>query len=32
MELLTRTGLDWKHKYPNVVAAISKLPVKAAYI
>jgi len=30
--LLTRTGLDWTDKYPAVVAALSHLPVKAAYL
>ena len=31
-QLLTRTGLDWTDKYPAVVAALSNLPVKAAYL
>ena len=31
-QLLTRTGLDWTDKYPAVVAALSHLPVKAAYL
>jgi ATP-dependent DNA ligase len=30
--LLTRTGLDWTDKYPAVVAALSDLPVKTAYL
>src|SRR5205807_2937025 len=25
--LLTRTGLDWTHKYPAIIAALSVLPV-----
>jgi bifunctional non-homologous end joining protein LigD len=31
-QLLTRTGLDWTDKYPAVVAALSHLPVRAAYL
>ena len=31
-QLLTRTGLDWTDKYPSVIAALSKLNVKTAYI
>jgi ATP-dependent DNA ligase len=31
-QLLTRTGLDWTDKYPSVVAALSNLNVKTAYI
>jgi ATP-dependent DNA ligase len=31
-QLLTRTGLDWTDKYPAVVAALSNLQVKAAYL
>jgi DNA ligase D-like protein (predicted ligase) len=30
--LLTRTGLDWTHKYPAIVEAIAELPVKTAYL
>lgn len=30
--LLTRSGLDWSSKYPETVAALSKLPVESAYI
>jgi DNA ligase D-like protein (predicted ligase) len=30
--LLTRTGLDWTGKYPSVVAALSKVRAKAAYL
>jgi ATP-dependent DNA ligase len=32
VQLLTRTGLDWSDKYPSVVAALAKLPVKSAYL
>jgi hypothetical protein len=32
VQLLTRTGLDWSDKYPAVVAALAKLPAKAAYL
>ena len=31
-QLLTRTGLDWTHKYPSVVAALANLSVKTAYL
>ena len=31
-QLLTRTGLDWTGKYPSVVAALAKVPTKAAYL
>jgi bifunctional non-homologous end joining protein LigD len=31
-QLLTRTGLDWTHKYPPIVSALSSLPVKEAYL
>jgi ATP-dependent DNA ligase len=30
--LLTRTGLDWTHKYPPIAAALSVLPVDQAYL
>jgi ATP-dependent DNA ligase len=30
--LLTRTGLDWTHKYRPIAAALSKLPVEQAYL
>jgi ATP-dependent DNA ligase len=29
-QLLTRTGLDWTHKYAPVASALSSLPVKEA--
>jgi bifunctional non-homologous end joining protein LigD len=32
VQLLTRTGLDWTHKYPSIAAALSVLPVKQAYL
>jgi ATP-dependent DNA ligase len=32
VRLLTRTGLDWTHKYRPIAAALSKLPVKQAYL
>ncbi len=31
-QLLTRTGLDWTHKYPSIAAALSVLPAKQAYL
>jgi DNA ligase D-like protein (predicted ligase) len=31
-ELLTRTGLDWTHKYPLIAAALSVLPAGQAYL
>src|ERR1700738_3326599 len=31
-QLLTRTGLDWTHKYPSIAAAVPVLPVKQAYL
>ena len=30
--LLTRTGLDWTHKYRAIAAALSALPAKQAYL
>src|SRR5271166_4074406 len=30
--LLTRTGLDWTHKYPAIATAISSLPAWQAYL
>ena len=30
--LLTRTGLDWTHKYPAVAAALASLPARQAYL
>ena len=31
-QLLTRTGVDWTHKHPRVVSALSLLPVQQAYV
>src|SRR5712671_7486283 len=30
-QLLTRTGLDWTHKYPPIAAALFVLPLQQAY-
>jgi bifunctional non-homologous end joining protein LigD len=30
--LLTRTGLDWSEKYPNVISALANLKAKIAYL
>src|SRR3954469_5275816 len=32
VRLLTRTGLDWTHKYPAIASAVSDLPARQAYI
>ena len=32
VKLLTRTGLDWTHKYPGIAAAASSLPARRAYL
>src|SRR5712671_907179 len=32
VQLLTRTGLDWTHKYTPIASALSSLPVKEAYL
>jgi DNA ligase D-like protein (predicted ligase) len=31
-QLLTRTGLDWTNKYPSVIAALSNMNVKTAFL
>src|SRR5438132_8021710 len=31
VRLLTRTGLDWTHKYPPIAAAVTSLPARQAY-
>src|ERR1700737_3698485 len=31
-QLLTRTGLDWTHKYHPIATALSALPAKQAYL
>ena len=30
--LLTRTGLDWTHKYPAIAKAVAALPATQAYL
>jgi ATP-dependent DNA ligase len=32
VRLLTRTGLDWTHKYPPIAAAVAALPARQAYL
>jgi ATP-dependent DNA ligase len=32
VRLLTRTGLDWTHKYPEIAAAVASLPAREAYL
>jgi ATP-dependent DNA ligase len=32
VRLLTRTGLDWTHKYPAIAAAAASLPAREAYL
>jgi ATP-dependent DNA ligase len=32
IQLLTRTGLDWTHKYPSTAAALAVLSAKQAYL
>ena len=32
VRLLTRTGLDWTHKYPAIAAAVSALGARQAYL
>jgi bifunctional non-homologous end joining protein LigD len=32
VKLLTRTGLDWTHKYPPIAAAVASLPATQAYL
>src|SRR5215471_19080246 len=32
VKLLTRTGLDWTHKYPAIAAALSTLGARQAYL
>jgi DNA ligase D-like protein (predicted ligase) len=32
VKLLTRTGLDWTHKYPAIAAAVSSLGARQAYL
>jgi len=32
VRLLTRTGLDWTHKYPTIAAAVASLPARETYL
>jgi ATP-dependent DNA ligase len=32
VKLLTRTGLDWTHKYPAIAKAVAELPARQAYL
>jgi bifunctional non-homologous end joining protein LigD len=32
VKLLTRKGLDWAHKFPNIATAVAKLPAETAMI
>src|ERR1700732_4831025 len=32
VRLLTRTGLDWTHKYPAITSAVASLPARQAYL
>lgn len=32
VRLLTRTGLDWKHKYPAIAVAVASLGDRQAYL
>jgi ATP-dependent DNA ligase len=32
VRLLTRTGLDWTHKYPAIAAAVGALPAAQVYL
>src|ERR1700730_7945126 len=32
VKLLTRTGLDWTHKYPPIAAAVASLGARQAYL
>jgi ATP-dependent DNA ligase len=32
VRLLTRTGLDWTHKYPTLAASVSSLGASQAYL
>jgi ATP-dependent DNA ligase len=32
IKLLTRTGLDWSHRYRSTIEALRSLPAKAAYL
>jgi ATP-dependent DNA ligase len=32
INLLTRTGLNWSHRYRSTIEALRSLPVKSAYL
>ena len=32
IKLLTRTGLDWSHRYERTIQALHALPAKSAYL
>ena len=32
VRLLTRTGLDWTHKYPAIASAVASLLAREAYL
>ena len=32
VRLLTRNGLDWTHKYPQIATAVAALPARRAYL
>jgi hypothetical protein len=32
VRLLTRTGLDWAHKYPAIAEAVSSMSARQAYL
>src|ERR1700719_2563998 len=32
VQLLTRTGLDWTHKYPTIAKAVAALDARQAYL
>jgi bifunctional non-homologous end joining protein LigD len=32
VRLLTRTGLDWTHKYAGIAAAVASLPARQTYL
>ena len=32
VQLLTRTGLDWTHKYPAIARAVTSLVARQAYL
>ena len=32
VRLLTRNGLDWTHKYPQIAAAVAAIPARQAYL